>query len=135
MLLLETLLHKDINNEITHIFVRNHITYFKLHGESFCTAAGHVYHQSSPMFDSPPLRAWAEEAHTEHGKTRHQEMMESVEEETDLWMKHKQQIYKKIFIEACKVMVEEGDAAMENYIDLHFDIQPDQLAREMMKKL
>ena len=96
-MLLETLLHERGQGEITHIFRRKNVTFFKLHGESFCTAAGKIAHSSSHVYDSSFLHTIADEAHDEETRERMQAEMKDLEVENALWQKHK--------IDAMKVLM------------------------------
>lgn len=134
-MLIETLLKPGEQHVVSHVFVRNHITFFKLHNESFCTAAGHIYHQSSGMFDSPPLKIWAEEAHTNHGQERHAQEIDEINKQLDLWMKHKRQVYRMVLVKACEMLIHDGEEEMMKLIDYAFDITPGNGAAELIKQL
>jgi hypothetical protein len=134
-MLIETLLQPNDTYVISHVFVRNHITFFKLRNESFCTAAGHVYHQSSTMFDSPPLKIWAHEAHTNDGQERHANEIQEINKQLDLWMKHKRQVYRMLLVKACEMMVQNGEEEMEKFIEFSFDITPSVGALQIIKQL
>lgn len=114
---------------VTHVFTRNNITFFKIGNESFCTSAGHIYHVSSPMYDSAPLKMFAAQAHDQSAIDRHQEMINQVEADDNDWQKRKRQVYRKVFTAACEIMVEHGEEAMEKYIEDHFEIYPEDKAR------
>lgn len=62
-MLLENLLQQPGAHKITHVFTREHVTFFKVDGESFCTAAGQVHHHTSPHFDGAIIRIQAAEEH------------------------------------------------------------------------
>ncbi len=135
-MLLETLLATNQPpHEISHIFVRNNITFFKIHNESFCCAASHVHHNSSPMFDSIPLKIFARNAHEPEAIANHKEMVEQVNSDLDLWYKHKEQLYATLFPTAVKIFADHGIEKMIEFIDHHFYLEPEHGAKTIMKKL
>lgn len=135
-MLLETLLHNSRPpHEITRIFVRGDVTFFLLHGESFCTAAGHVYHSSSSMYDAPPLHIWAREAHAPDADARRDQMMRDAEMEAVLWDKHRHHLYAKLLPHAVQILVDHGVDRMMDFIEHHFDVHPGKGAMMIMKKM
>jgi hypothetical protein len=134
-MLIETLLANYAPpHEITHVFTRNNITFFKLHGESFCCAASHIYHNSSAMFDSAPLKVFAANAHVPENIEENKQMMEDINRQLDLWEKYKAQLYATILPKAVQLFADHGIDRMIDFIDSHFDLAPEKGAHLMMKK-
>lgn len=124
-MLLETLLQKhSAPHEITQVFHRKHIVFFKLHGESFCSVASSIYHSSSPMFDHPILRIRAEEAHDPDRIAELEAENKDLDAEDALWNKHKATTLKHLMSMALSLQKMHGDEVMIDFVEKHFDLMP-----------
>lgn len=123
-MLLETLLQERGQGEITHIFKRKNVTFFKLHGESFCTAAGKVAHQSSHIYDSGFLHAIADEAHDAEVAAQLEAKMKDAQAEDDLWHKHRIEAMSVIMELAIQALKDKGPDVMVAFLDMHLEIHP-----------
>jgi hypothetical protein len=128
-MLLETLLHERGGAEITHIFKRKNVVFFKIHNESFCTAAGKIAHQSSHVYDSSFLHTLADEAHDE-------ETQKLMQNETDRWMKHRADAMKLLMDLALKALADKGPEMMMKFLDEHLDLYPtDATMKNIVKRI
>lgn len=123
-MLLETLLQRQSDHKITNIFTRSHITFFKLNGESFCTAAGRIFHSSSEMYDCSFLKQMAKEAHDPDEHALKEAEMRDADAESDLWNKHKLNAYKVLFTMALQILDEKGEKHFVDFIDSQMEIYP-----------
>ncbi len=132
---LETLLQANPSQSITNVFVRENLTFFKVGNESFCTAAGKIYHSSNPMFDHPVTKIWAREHVTEEGKAEHKEMIDQINTQLDLWMKHRKSCYKIVFMLALDAMVQHDEDTMMEVADEYFSITPEDACNKILERL
>jgi hypothetical protein len=136
-MLIETLLHEHSGpHELTHVFKRRNVTFFKLHNESFCTAAGKIAHQTSHVYDSGFLHAIADEAHDEDTRNYMQAQMKDLQNETDLWHKHKASAMKVLLALAGQACIDKGPEVMMKILEEHLDIAPTELTmKSIIKRL
>jgi hypothetical protein len=134
-MLIETLLQSvEPPHEITHIFMRKNVTFFKLHNESFCTAAGKIAHSSSPVYDSGFLHTIADEAHDEETRELREAAQRDFDAEDLLWQKHQGTTISQLFAMALQIRISHGEQAMLDFVERNFDIYPTG-AMEFIKKL
>jgi len=131
-MLFETVLQPGSTKTISNIFVRNHVTFFKIDGESFCTAAGGIHHSSSPMFDGPLMHVFAGEAHDPAKKLEYQREIDKQEYEHQLWEKHKVQAIKEIIATAQQAG---SDEMMVCFLETVLNIEPEEPAIIMVKRM
>ncbi len=132
---LETLLHDQREVTITNIFFRHHLAFFRIGDESFCTGAGHIHHQSSPMFDHPVLRIQAKNEHDPEAVKQQERTRATAEYEVALWEKHRRRIYKTLIDQGAAVLREHGEEALEQFMDHHLDIIPLEATMCLVKKM
>jgi len=107
---------------ISNVEVRNNRTYFEIDGKIFHTYANHVDHKDSPLFDHPFADFMAKRHNTAEGIEKERQSSEELDKEMDLWDKHKNSLYKQIFIRALDLFTKKGENAFIEYIDYHFDV-------------
>lgn len=134
-MLLETLLQRRSPLQITNIFVRNHLTFFKVDGESFCTAAGYVHHHTDPRFDNQVIRMRAKKEHDPKEKKMSELRMKQLEYEDDLWERHQDNVLAALVLKAAEILVQQDAAAMVEFLCEHLTILPEDSAKLMAKKL
>lgn len=134
-MLLELLLQQEGEHKISNIFTRERITFFKIGTESYCTAAGRVVHQSSPMFDSIPLKIFAYHAHDDLQKQKDEVIAEQEQYDSELWSRHGDAVLSALLVKACEIFVDKGPAEMVEYLEHYLTIIPDDAAKLMAKKL
>lgn len=134
-MLLEQLLQQPGDHQITHVFVREHVTFFKVDGESFCTAAGYVKHKDDPMFDGAIIRIQAAEQHDPEMQIKVQKRDEQWQYEDELWDKHGDDVLGALILKAAEILVHQGPEIAIAFLYEHLTIIPDEQAKLMAKKL
>lgn len=124
-MLFETILAEhQLPHEITNVFKRKNVTFFKIHNESFCTAAGKIAHRTSPIFDSSFIHIIADQAHDEDAKNLMEAQTKDCEAEDALWEKHKADACKLLFMMSLQILEDKGERAMITFINEQMDIYP-----------
>lgn len=134
-MLLETVLQQPGDHHLTHVFVREHVTFFKVDGESFCTAAGYIHHHTSPNFDGAIIRIQAAEEHDPQMQIKVQKRDEQFQYEDELWERHGDDVLGALILKAAQMIVHDGPEIAIAFLYDHLTIIPDDQAKLMAKKL
>ena len=134
-MLFEQVLQRPGPLSISHVFVRDHLTFFKIDNESFCTGAGWVKHQTDPMFDGPVMRVRAKEVHDPQAEAKMKAQHEQLDYEDELWDRHGDDVLGALVLKAATLLVEKGVEACTEFLHAHLTIIPEEQAKLMAKKL
>ncbi len=107
---------------ITDVESKNNRIYFKVDGRLFSTFSNNVYHEKHPLFKHPVSDIWAARHNTAEGIEEDEKNAEKFNEDIDLWIKHKNSLYKLIFIKAIEILATKGEEAFIKYVEYHFFI-------------
>lgn len=131
----ETILRSGAELKISDIYEKDDITYFKINGYQFQTYDNKIQHEGSPMYDHPLTKIWAHDHNDPEGIERHDQMMDNVNKELELWYKHRLTVLKVCLCISTQILVAKGDKAFLDYLDKHFMITAEDEARKMIMQL
>jgi len=122
--------------EITDVRKENNMTYFKINGYQFQAYGGKVIHEKEPMYNSIPAKIFAFNENNPVGIENQRELSDKINSDLDRWYKHRNALYKIIFIKALELFNEKGEDEFVKYIDHHFFItQNDDNCEELLDML
>jgi hypothetical protein len=114
---------------------RNRI-YFKVDGHQFQTYNTTVTHEGHPLFNHPVSDYQARQHNTPEGIVEDEKRSEEIDNDIELFNKHKASLYKIIMLRGLELMTKKSDEAGIRYIDYHFDVMENgRNCQKLLKKL
>lgn len=124
------------NSVITRVCKIKNRTFFKIDGHPFSTFGSYVYHKDNPINDCPIIDIMAYNENDPKGIVEVDERNKRMNDEINLFYKHKKMLYKIITIKALELLNEKGDDAFVEYLEHHFFItEQDDNCKKLIKRL
>lgn len=122
--------------KISDVYKKDNITYFTINGYKFQTYGNNIHHENHPIFDSQPAKIFAHQQNDPEGIVRQEELGKKINDELELWFKHKNSLYKILFIKAVEILGEKGEEEFVEFVDHHLHImEENDNCKELLKKL
>lgn len=132
-ILFESLIRTGGPFEITDVEMRDNITFFKINGHQYSTIGTRIYHKDNPMFDHPITKAHAERINDPEAIADEEKQTEEVQRCIALFLKHRQQMYQIIFVNAIHRLFNRGPEAFADCIDKFLSVSPTEEGEKLIE--